>query len=138
MRPGRLALLTDGQQDKMEMLAQSLGKSILLVGRVLTESQHAPNKSEILAQLNEAMLLDDTDILFWPELQLDPLRLIQDLSRRAPRIARWPGSIQATRATYSTPGRRDYYEAKLSNAVILRPRRTSFPDEIPFFIERIP
>lgn len=137
-RPGRTALVADGPQDAMEILAQALGRSLLLVGRALTESERAPSRAAILARLHEALLLDDTDILFCPELALDPLRLIQDLSRRAPRIARWPGSIQGTRTTYSAPGRRDYYEAQLSNAIILYPRQTSFPDEIPFSIERIP
>jgi hypothetical protein len=49
----------------------------------------------------------------------------------------WPGQIVGGRATYSTFGRPDHHDVAVRDVIILRPRITRFPDEIPFSFERI-
>ena len=122
----------------MGILSAALDAPVLHVGRILTEFERPPDRPHVLQKLEAGLLLDEIDILFSPGLKLDLLRLLRDLSRYSPRIARWPGSIEGGRAIYSELGRRDHYEAQLSDAVIIRPKQTKFPDEVPFEIERIP
>jgi len=49
----------------------------------------------------------------------------------------WRGDITNNRARYSAPGRPDHYDERLADVVVLRPRITRFPDEVPYDIERI-
>jgi hypothetical protein len=81
----------------------------------------------------------DIDLLFWRFwLSLDPLSVLRVVAHRRPgNVVSWPGMISGGRASYSGPARRDWYEATFDNAV-LRPKPTSFPDDPPYRIERIP
>src|SRR5579883_2349412 len=122
--PGRLALVVGSEPDRgpLDAFARALDVPVVSVGRTLTEHPAPPASPSAFAldRLATATLLDDTDILFTPELQIDPLLLLRDLGRRYPRIMRWPGTIQGGRATYSEPGRRDHHEWPISDAIVLR------------------
>jgi hypothetical protein len=137
-RPGRIALVVQRPEGAMEKLADALGQPVLLVGRALTQSEAPPEPSQITARLERGLLFDDIEILFAPELALNPVTLIRDLARRGPRIVRWPGPLKENFATFSKPARRDYFAATVSNTVVLHPRPTRFPDEVPFSVRRIP
>lgn len=50
----------------------------------------------------------DTDILFEPTLELDPLRLLQQISRQAGIIATWPGSYVDDVLAYAVPDHGHY------------------------------
>ena len=50
-----------------------------------------------------AVLLDNTEILFCADLEQDPLRLLQGLSRNRTVVAAWNGAITAGRLRYATP-----------------------------------
>ncbi len=58
------------------------------------------------------ILLDNTEILFCADLEQDPLRLLQNLSRTRTVIAAWNGTIADGGLRYATPGhpehRHDY------------------------------
>jgi hypothetical protein len=43
------------------------------------------------------------DLLFEPSLELNPLALLRQMSRLAPVIAAWPGSVNAHGLSYGTP-----------------------------------
>jgi hypothetical protein len=81
-------------------------------------------------------VITDLDVLLWPEVSVAPLQLLTARARLRPTIAVWPGSIAAGRASYSAPGRPDHHDNALRDAVVLHPRGTRFPDEVPFTIER--
>jgi hypothetical protein len=135
---GRLALVVGGQADSsLKPLAEELRLDVVSVGFILTSGDAPPDSHEIQASLADARLLDHLGILFSPELRVDPIGLLRRLSRTLPRIAAWPGEVDGDRATFSRPGRRDYYERILDDAVILRPHERRFPDEPPYGIERI-
>ena len=135
---GRLALVVGGRTDSpLKPLAEELGLDVVSVGFILTSRNAPPDRREIQASLADARLLDHLGILFSPELMIDPIGLLRGLSRTLPRIAAWPGDVSGDRATFSRPGRREYYESVLNDAVILRPRERRFPDEPPYAIERI-
>jgi hypothetical protein len=107
------------------------------VGRVLVESADPPDPAAVEAQLRGHAVLDDIEILFTPQLRLDPLALLRRLARASPPvIARWPGRLNDGRATYSVPARDDHYDRPLENLVILRPTAPAFPGEPSFDVER--
>jgi hypothetical protein len=140
-RPGRLALICGEVSAAVDAVVAALADALRVapvrVGMVLTKGQ-VPDSDAVGAALGDSTILVDCEILFDPELRIDPLHLLRRLARRAPRVAVWPGRIDGGRATYSEPGRRDFYERRIADALVLRPRATSFPDEVPYTLERIP
>jgi len=50
------------------------------------------------------VVLDNIELLFTPELDLDPLRLLQGLSRHQTVIAAWRGTFDGSALTYAAPG----------------------------------
>lgn len=108
------------------------------VGLELTETDSPLSADDVRDHLLGQRLLVDLDVLFWqPWLALDPLALVRELARRDPPvIAEWPGDLSGARATYSEVGRLDHFQGALEDAVVLRPRVTVFPDEIPYKLER--
>jgi hypothetical protein len=49
------------------------------------------------------VVLDNTEILFNDSLKLDPLRLLQGISRDRTVVASWNGSVVGGHLTYATP-----------------------------------
>ena len=138
--PGRIVLVEGAAEidHALDPLAEAWGEAVVSAGRLLTESNDPPTARSVSTLLAEAVLIDDAEILFTPELALDPLALLRDLSRRHPAVMCWPGKIREGDAFFSEPGRRDHYQQRLSNAVILRPVQRQFPDQHPYLIDRIP
>src|SRR2546423_51156 len=125
---GRLSLVVGGRTGSpLELLAEALGIDVVSVGSILTSADGPPESREIQASLANARLLDRLGILFSPELEIDPISLLRRLSRALPRIAAWPGEVDGNRARFSRPGRKDFYERVLEDAVILRPRDRRYP-----------
>lgn len=138
---GRIALIAaasladaDGLVDR---LRADLGLDVVRLGRALADGLQPPSVADIESACGDATVIADLDVLFWPDMNMAPLQLLSARARRRPTIAVWPGSIAGDRAIYSVPGRPDHRDLPLRDALILRPRRTRFPDEAPFAIERI-
>lgn len=140
MSPGRIALLLAPPSDDgaMRPLAQAWSEPIVSAGDALTETDQPPTPGSVMARVHRAALLNDIEILFDPELALDPIVLLRGISRRHPTVWQWPGEVVGPEALYSQPGRRDHYQGRLSDAVILRFIPSYFPDEPPYRIERVP
>ncbi|RME29212.1 MAG: BREX-3 system P-loop-containing protein BrxF [Deltaproteobacteria bacterium] len=93
----------------------------------LTRKQRALRAPRILSEIVErhpgdVLLLDNTEILFSPDLQQDPLRLLQGLARNRTVIATWSGEMDGDNLTYARaphPEHRRY----LQPAVIIVPAR---------------
>jgi hypothetical protein len=139
--PGRLALAPAGRglDDGLEAIAALLESAVTSVGLTLTTGRQPTSVEEIESRLAGESVLTDLDILFWPPLiDIDVLRLLTGLARHRPIVAAWPGRIDQARAIHSIPGRRDYFEAKLADVVVLRGRPRHFPDQTPFVMEHIP
>jgi hypothetical protein len=138
--PGRIALVINGPEAGacMTRLSEALGAGLASVGELLTSFETLPNPGDVPGLIGDWVLLTDLDILFWPDLAVHPISLLRSLSRLKPRIALWPGIIEGPRAVYGQPGRRDWFEAGLTDANILTPRKVHFPDEVPYTLERIP
>ena len=136
--PGRIALVVgDDDPGPLMALADALGEEVTSVGERLTTGEAPLPPDKVVQQLLGATLLDDVDILFDPELNMDPLALVRQLSRRHPVILYWPGSVQGGEANYSEPGRKDHFRSRLVDAVILHPLARVFPDQPAYRLERI-
>jgi hypothetical protein len=57
---------------------------------------------------SEIVVLTYVNLLFDPALRQDPLRLLQNLSRRKTIIAVWEGELQGQYLTYATPDHPEY------------------------------
>jgi hypothetical protein len=62
----------------------------------------------------EVVLLDGLQLLFAPLLNLNPLVLLRQLSKRHLIVAAWPGRFEAGKLSFLEPGRGEpyYYEAQ--------------------------
>lgn len=79
----------------------------------LTSKQRALRVARLLGEIadshpGEVLLLDNAEILFSTELQLDPLRLLQGLSRNRTVVATWSGELESESLTYAAPGHPEY------------------------------
>ena len=60
--------------------------------------------TEIINQNDFPIVLDNIEALFSTDLKLNPLSLIQNLSRNGPVIASWPGCIDNSKLHYAEIG----------------------------------
>lgn len=79
----------------------------------LTQKQRAVRVAGLLddivkASASDVVLLDNIEMLFAAELALDPLRLLQGLSRNRTIVASWPGHFDGQTLTYADPGHREF------------------------------
>lgn len=101
-------------------LEQSQGQRRWPVGRELSAfllNLPAPDRGPATAEWFRAavdarhpdpVLVTDIALLFEPVLQLDPLRLLLDASRRTALIVAWPGSVEGSRLAYAVPDHSHY------------------------------
>ena len=79
----------------------------------MTSKQRALHVPRILGEIacghpGDVLLLDNTEVLFSPDLQQDPLRLLQGLSRNRTVIAAWSGQLDGENLTYAQPPHPEY------------------------------
>lgn len=135
--PGRFGLAVgERASDTLAAIATRSSLGVLDAGRHLTVDYPDGWRSPETLLLGHP-LLNHLEVLFWPAVPVDPLLLLGMLARRHPLIAAWPGVVEGRRARFSEPGRPDYYDQPLPpSAIVLRAVATSFPDELPYEVER--
>ncbi len=78
----------------------------------LTVRQRALRLPELFAEVavsgDKAIVLDNTEIIFDRNLQQDPLRLLQGLSRNHQVIAAWDGLLEDGKLLYAEIGHAEY------------------------------
>ena len=70
---------------------------------------------------DQAVLLDNLEILFDVSLKLDPLRCLQDVARDRTVVAAWHGAVAAGYLTYATPDHPEYRRYVLEDIVVVCP-----------------
>ena len=121
----RLVLLTgpphSGKVQALHRVAERTGGRLLnlnlelsrrLLDLDLTTKQRALRLPQvldsILDEFGSPVLLCHIEILFDPAFRQDPLRLLQQLSRRRTIVSAWSGALGAGFLTYAEPGHREY------------------------------
>ena len=82
-------------------------------------------------QGSQPVLLDNTEILFNPALQLDPLRLLQQLARNQSVVASWAGKFDRERLTYSAPGHSEFKRYENPDALIVSAGSVALCEQYP-------
>jgi hypothetical protein len=121
----------------VDRLRDDLDLTIVSLGRAFADRTEPPMADDIAGACANATVITDIDLLFWPSSPTRALPFLMARALRHPTIAVWPGQIVGDRATYSALGRPDHHDAAVRDVIILRPRTTRFPDEVPFSTERI-
>ena len=90
----------------------------------LTERQRALKLPDLLRdisteQKDEALFLDNTEILFDVALKQDPLRLLQALSRNRYIVATWSGHADGDHLTYADPEHAEYRRYSTKDLLIV-------------------
>ena len=67
------------------------------------------------------ILLDNVELLFDPGLAIDPLRLLEDISRNWTLVVAWPGRAENGWLTHAQPGHPEYRRYPLSDLMIVTP-----------------
>ncbi|MFZ3132910.1 MAG: BREX-3 system P-loop-containing protein BrxF [Desulfosporosinus sp.] len=65
------------------------------------------------------LLVDHFEILFLPELEQDPIRLFEDLSRERTLVLLWPGAYKDGVLSYAQPWHSEYREFAKVDALII-------------------
>lgn len=83
--------------------------------------QQAPHlMAEALEELNgEVILLDGIEVLFAPVLNIEPLALIRQISRKHTLVVGWPGSFADGRLAVDYDGKRTDYAATVDTITII-------------------
>ena len=63
---------------------------------------------DVIGRGRAPVLLDNTELLFEPALQLDPLALLQGASRNRTLVASWNGALDGDLLTCAEPGHPEY------------------------------
>ena len=71
----------------------------------------------ILGEEQSDITLENTDILFSPEYELDVIKLLLQVGRNQRLYIQWPGTVNGEKLTYSEPGRFDYKEYNIKDYV---------------------
>lgn len=92
----------------------------------MTERQRLMRVSRLLgdmvnAQAAPAVLLDNTEFLFDPVLQQNPLLLLQNVSRNKVVVAAWNGALEKGHLTYASPDHPEYQRYPARDLVIVAP-----------------
>src|SRR5215468_3702994 len=92
----------------------------------LTQRQRQLQVPRLLQDLirtthDQAVLLDNLEILFDVSLKLDPLRCLQDVARERMVVATWNGTVTAGHLTYATPDHPEYRRYALEDLVVVCP-----------------
>lgn len=130
----RLVLLVgeagSGKTGVLREVAEEFGSSVINVNLALsgellelTAKQRALRLAGILDQIADQALspvvLDNLEILFDKDLQQDPLRLLQGISRNRAVVASWNGSMNAGRLSYAEAGHPEYRSYDAVDALIV-------------------
>ena len=130
----RLVLLVgetgSGKTGVLRDIAEEFGSSVVNVNLALSgellelttkqRSLRLPGiLNQVADQIQSPMVLDNLEILFDKDLQQDPLRLLQSISRNRTLVASWNGSISSGRLLYAEPGHPEYRSYDTVDALIV-------------------
>ena len=130
----RLILLVgkseSGKSVALNRLAKELDTSVINVNLALSEllldltvtqrTIRLPGLlNDVIPKGQSLILLDNTEILFDPELKQDPFRLLQGISRNQTIIATWNGACDQNKLVYAEMNHPEYRRYDPKDTIIL-------------------
>ncbi len=115
-----LRSLADGHDWPLVNVSLSLSEHLM----GLSPGRRAVNAPKVLHDLLEGsgggvLLLDNTELLFSTGLELDPLHLLQAVSRHRATVASWAGCYQGKRLTYGNADHPEFRRYENPAAIIV-------------------
>lgn len=118
------------QTKLLQQIEHEYGGRLINVNLHLAEKLLSLTEQERIAQIQQPdillpepagdlLILDHTEILFEPTLHLDPLRLLQQISRNRTVLATWSGAFESDQLYYAEPGHPEYHRYSRPDAVII-------------------
>jgi hypothetical protein len=121
---GKTAILRDmARKDGFPLLNVSLelSGSLIELPRVQRPRMVVRLFKDQLARIpGEVVLLDNLEVLFDPDLALDPLRLLRATSRDRTILAAWSGAYRDGMLTCAEPGHPEFLPPRKVDALVLK------------------
>lgn len=120
-----------GKTAALQSVARKLGYPLLNVNLELskrmlelTRNQRSRQVERLLKEIiasatGEVVMLDNLEILFDADLEVEPLRLLKVSSRNRTLVASWNGTFRDGTLTYAKPGHPEFVQIKQVDAVVL-------------------
>jgi len=120
-----------GKTETLKGLESNKGWSRISVNQLLSEAlleltpkQRRVRLPTVLRSLvagvdGEVVLLDNIEMLFHPELDQDPLRLLQGLARNRTIVAAWPGTGDRHHLSYAVPDHGEWKRYENPDALLV-------------------
>ena len=121
-----------GKTYALRELAEWIGAPLINVGVELSRRlldlaewqrpiRVAPLLERIVAETaGDVVLLDNIEVLFDVALHRNPLRVLQDLSRRRTVVAAWNGATEDGHVLYAVPGHPEYRRYPADGILVAR------------------
>jgi hypothetical protein len=74
---------------------------------------------DLVRAVDDTAIIDGIEVLFHPDLMLDPLKLFQDNSRNRVLIVAWPGTFGRNELTFAAPGHPEFRSYTSPDAIVL-------------------
>jgi len=117
------ALQVAAKKVRCELVNVNLELSKKMLELTRTQRSHQVErllKEVIAAQPGDVVILDNLEILFDIDLEVEPLRLLQVSSRNRTIVASWNGSFVDGTLTYAEPGHPEFIQFKQTEAIVLQ------------------
>lgn len=120
---GKTNLLREvSQQMQFPMINLGLDLSRKLLP--LTQSERKLRVSDIIADILDShssprLAVDDTEIIFDPSLMLNPLGILQTISRTRFLLWAWNGTVEGDHLTYAYPGHPEHQRIPATDMTLI-------------------
>jgi hypothetical protein len=79
----------------------------------------ADKLGDMLRGATDPAIVDNIEVLFDPQLKLDPLKLFQDHARNRVVIVAWPGTFDGDELTFAAAGHIEFWTYTFPDALVL-------------------
>ncbi len=79
----------------------------------------ADTLGDMLRAASDPAVIDNIEVLFEPELRIDPLKLLQDHARNRVVVAAWPGTWDGDVLTFASPDHPEHRTFSQPDAALL-------------------
>lgn len=95
-------------------VSKLLAERLISMSRNEREDNLATELKSIVFNSKNICHMQRIQFLFAEELNIDPIKLLQQISRKRPIVAIWPGGLDNNNLFYATPGHAEYINYQLS------------------------
>lgn len=120
-KTGLLQYLSKNHPGRFEYLNLNRELSVLLKDVAVNERPYKVREllDKVVSDKQGVLLVDNTEIIFDPELKLDAVKTLERLSRFNIVVASWSGSLKDGVLSYAEPSHKEYYRCQLGESEVI-------------------